>query len=50
MQAILGIGSKQYVYVATEEGAERRIVKTGQTNSQVIEILDGIKEGEGSHS
>ncbi len=46
MQAILGIGSKQYVYVLGADGYERRIVKTGQTNSQLIEIIDGVLEGE----
>ncbi|VAX37860.1 hypothetical protein MNBD_PLANCTO02-2460, partial [hydrothermal vent metagenome] len=46
MQSILGIGSKQYAYVLTEEGSQRREVKTGKTNNEVVEILDGINEGE----
>ena len=46
MQAILGIGTKQYAYILAENGTERRVVKTGRTNGQVIEILEGIKEGE----
>lgn len=40
------IGSKQFVFVVKDKKVEQRAIKVGKTNSNYIEVLEGIVEGE----
>lgn len=44
--AVLPMQDKDYVYVLTPEGPERREVKLGETNDILIEIKEGLQENE----
>ena len=46
VQAAVSIGPKYVVYVLTRHGPERREVRFGDTNDEMMEILDGVQEGE----
>lgn len=46
IQANVTIGSKQYVFVVLGKNVEERQIKVGKTNSNFIEILEGVEEGE----
>ncbi len=46
VSAVVEQGGKCYVWVETPDGPERRLVLVGRTNENVIEIKDGILEGE----
>jgi HlyD family secretion protein len=45
-QAIQSDQGRKICYVANEENLERREVKTGQDTSEMIEVIDGLAEGE----
>jgi HlyD family secretion protein len=44
--ANITIGTKQFVYVVKDNTVEVRKIKTGKANSNFIEILEGVDEGE----
>ena len=46
VQANITIGAKQFVFVATGKKVDLRTIKVGKTNSNFIEILDGLDEGD----
>lgn len=47
VQAILEFGGKQHAFVVAPDGtASRRGVQVGRSNTKMIEIRDGLKEGE----
>jgi hypothetical protein len=46
IQAVTESRGKHICYVATASGMERREVKPGESNQQLIQILEGIAEGE----
>jgi HlyD family secretion protein len=46
IQAVTEIDGKHVAYVALDSGIDRRNVKVGESNEQLIQILDGIQEGE----
>jgi HlyD family secretion protein len=45
-QAVQVDGGRKICYVAHDEALERREVKTGQDTSELIEVTDGLEEGE----
>ncbi len=47
VQANITFGSKQFVFVVMGKKVELRPIKVGKTNSNFIEILDGLVEGDG---
>lgn len=46
VQANFTIGSKQFVYVVNGKSLELREIKVGKTNSNFLEILEGLKDEE----
>lgn len=46
VQAVQAIADKQIAYVLTPKGPERRDLVVGQSNQSMVEIKDGVKEGE----
>lgn len=46
VQANFTLGSKQFVYVVNGKNLELREIKVGKTNSNFLEILEGLKEDE----
>ena len=46
IQANVTIGSKQFAFVVVGKNVEERQIKVGKTNSNFIEILEGVAEGE----
>ncbi len=46
IQAVTPIGGKQFCFVATGSGQEKREVETGEFNDEFIEIKKGIASGE----
>ena len=46
VQAVLAIADKQIGYVLTPAGPERRELLVGQSNQSMVEIKEGVKEGE----
>ena len=46
VQANITIGARQFVFVATGKKVELKTIKVGKTNSNFIEILEGISEGD----
>jgi HlyD family secretion protein len=47
VQANITIGAKQFVFVAIGKKVDLRPIKVGKTNSNFIEILEGLEEGDG---
>ena len=47
VQANITIGAKQFVFVVTGKKVDLRPIKVGKTNSNFIEVLDGLVEGDG---
>ncbi len=47
VQANITFGAKQFVFVVTGKKVDLRPIKVGKTNSNFIEILDGLVEGDG---
>jgi HlyD family secretion protein len=45
-QAVKTDRGKKICFVARDEGLERRVVKIGQDTAEMIEVLDGLQEGE----
>ena len=45
-QAVRSDRGKKVCYVANAEGLERRVVKIGQDTAEMVEVLDGLQEGE----
>jgi HlyD family secretion protein len=45
-QAVRSAGGKKICYVAHDESLERREVKIGQDTAEMIEVLDGLREGD----
>lgn len=45
-QAVKSDGGKKVCFVAHEENLERRVVKIGQDTTDMVEVLDGLLEGE----
>ena len=45
-EAVVSEGGHDICYVAHEDGLERREVKLGQSNQDLLEITDGLGEGE----
>jgi HlyD family secretion protein len=45
-QAVQLDGGRKICYVAHDESLERREVKTGQDTTELIEVIDGLEEGE----
>jgi len=46
VQAVTELDGQQVTYVAAGSGVARRNVKVGESNEQLIQILEGIQEGE----
>jgi RND family efflux transporter MFP subunit len=46
VQAVVQAQGKDFIFVMTADGYERREVKLGLTNQKMIEVQDGVKEGE----
>ena len=46
VQANVTIGNKQFVFVVNDKKVELRPIKVGKTNSNFIEVLDGVTENE----
>lgn len=46
IQSIVTVGTKNYVFVKTPRGPERREVKIGLNNSSHMEILEGLTAGD----
>jgi RND family efflux transporter MFP subunit len=46
VQAVLEFKNKDYVYVATPNGPSKREIKLGISNDKLIEIKEGLAEGE----
>jgi HlyD family secretion protein len=46
IQSVYTVGTKNYVWVMTRSGPERREVKVGLNNMSHWEVLDGVAEGE----
>lgn len=46
VQCVVESGGKFHAYVKTDKGVERRDLVLGGTNDSVIEVVDGLKEGE----
>jgi HlyD family secretion protein len=46
IQSIVSVGAKNFVYVVSSKGPERRDVKVGMNNSSHMEILEGVHEGD----
>jgi RND family efflux transporter MFP subunit len=46
VQAVTEFDGKHIAYVATPGGLERREVAVGESNEQLVQILDGVAEGE----
>jgi multidrug efflux pump subunit AcrA (membrane-fusion protein) len=46
VQTVVSFSGSFYAYVATKDGAERRLLKVGDANDEFMEIIDGIAEGE----
>ena len=46
-EAIVYDGKSTHVWIArSDQSVERRQVKTGQSNGQMVEVLDGLRHGE----
>ena len=45
-QAVRSDRGKKVCYVAHDENLERRVVKIGQDTAEMVEVLDGLREGE----
>jgi HlyD family secretion protein len=45
-QAVRSDGGKKVCYVAHDESLERRVVKIGQDTADMVEVLEGLQEGE----
>lgn len=45
-EAIQNIDSKDYLFIKTSEGFEKRAIKTGQCDNDHMEILEGLNLGE----
>lgn len=45
-QAVETIGQLQYVTVATEQGDERRLIRTGKRRGDLLTVLSGLSDGE----
>ncbi len=46
-EAVFGEGNQKHVFVTGSEGRhERRMVKTGDSNAKMVEVLEGLSEGE----
>jgi HlyD family secretion protein len=46
VQANITIGAKQFIFVVNGKKVDLRPIKVGKTNSNFIEILDGLSEGD----
>ena len=46
VQAVTEFDGKHIAYVRTASGLERRVVKVGESNETLVQILEGISEGE----
>lgn len=46
VQSVVAIGPKRYAWVASDEGMQRREIVIGDSSRKVIEIKDGLNEGE----
>jgi HlyD family secretion protein len=46
MQASVTVGAKQFAFVVTGKKVDLKPIKVGKTNSNFIEILDGLSEGD----
>ena len=44
--SVLQSGDEQYVYVANGNKAEKKIIETGVTDGERIQVLSGINEGD----
>ena len=46
MQAIVQRGDETWCYVAEKDGVRQQPIKLGQTNDKVVEITEGLQEGD----
>ena len=46
IEAVRSDRGKKICYVAQDESLERREVKIGQDTAEMVEVLDGLHEGE----
>lgn len=46
VQAIVMIGQESWCYVQAGDGIERRTVRIGRTNHELVHVLDGLHEGD----
>jgi len=46
MKAVLQVGGENFVYVAGPDGLQRRGVRLGASNDDMIEVAEGLREGE----
>ncbi|WP_165250915.1 efflux RND transporter periplasmic adaptor subunit [Paludisphaera soli] len=46
MKAVLQVGPENFVYVSTPDGMRRRAVRLGASNAELIEVVEGLQEGD----
>jgi HlyD family secretion protein len=46
VQAVVVVGEESWCYVAAGKGVERRNVRLGRTNSELIHVTEGLDEGD----
>ncbi|MBL4844097.1 MAG: HlyD family efflux transporter periplasmic adaptor subunit [Planctomycetes bacterium] len=46
LQCVFLVESDHYCFIQTESGPRRRLVKVGQNNATMVEILSGLEEGD----
>lgn len=46
VQSVVTVGEKDFAYVLTADGPQRRELHIGASNDTAMEVLDGVREGE----
>jgi HlyD family secretion protein len=46
VEAVFEEAGNLIVYVKTENGPEKKVVKIGEANNSYVQIIDGIEEGD----
>ena len=46
LASVVELRGEYLCWVATDDGAERRVLRVGTTNEQVVEVKDGVRQGE----
>ena len=45
-EAVFAEGGEKYVYLSTKGPAEKRFVKTGESDDRIVEIEEGLAAGD----